>query len=171
MMMKQTPLVFAAAVLVLLATSSNRAATRLAPGDAVPPVEWSSQDGTRLSLASLKGNVVLVDFWASWCGPCAASFPALEELFQAYRGRGFDIVAVNLDEKRGDATRFLSDKPHAMTVVFDPEGTSARVFGVEAMPSSYLVGRDGRVRFVHAGFTPATAASYRREIDQLLDGR
>jgi cytochrome c biogenesis protein CcmG, thiol:disulfide interchange protein DsbE len=169
--MTHTPLVFAAALLVLPATAPDRAATRLAPGDAVPSVEWSSQDGTRLSLSSLKGNVVLVDFWASWCGPCAASFPALEELFQAYRGRGFEVLAVNLDEKRAEATRFLSDKPHAMTVVFDAKGTSAKAFGVEAMPTSYLVGRDGRVRFVHTGFTPATAASYRREIEQLLDAQ
>jgi|WetSurMetagenome_2_1015567.scaffolds.fasta_scaffold267597_1 cytochrome c biogenesis protein CcmG, thiol:disulfide interchange protein DsbE len=166
--MKLARIVPAAVLFLVLSAPADHAAAPLAPGDAVPSVEWSSPDGARLALASLKGDVVLVDFWASWCGPCAASFPALEELFQSYRGRGFEVVAVGLDEKRRDADRFLSDKPHAMTVVFDPEGASAKAFGVQAMPSSYLIGRDGRVRFVHTGFTPATAASYRREIEQLL---
>jgi cytochrome c biogenesis protein CcmG, thiol:disulfide interchange protein DsbE len=140
----------------------------LAPGQAVPSIDFAGADGSKISLASLKGRVVLVDFWASWCGPCAAAFPAVEELFQDYRSRGFEVLAVNLDEKRQDAERFLADRPHAMTVVFDPRGASAKVFGLQAMPTSYLIGRDGTVRYVHTGYSPATAESYRREIEQLL---
>jgi thiol-disulfide isomerase/thioredoxin len=115
--------------------------------------------------------VVLVDFWASWCGPCASSFPALEDLYQDFRARGVEVVAINLDEKRADADRFLAARPHAMTVAFDPKGQSAKAFGLEGMPSSFLIDRQGRVRFVHVGYSHDTARTYRNEIDQLLRER
>lgn len=158
----------ALACLLVLLTVRAPAASGLAPGQSAPSVELATADGTPVSLASLKGNVVLVDFWASWCGPCAQAFPIVEDLFQEYRTRGFEVLAINLDEKRRDADRFLADRPHAMTVAFDPQGKSAKAFGLEGMPTSFVIGRDGRVRFVHIGFTAKTADDYRREIEQLL---
>ena len=168
--MKTKMLIALAALLavVVLVPTRAPAATGLAPGQQAPGVELATADGTALSLARLKGNVVLVDFWASWCGPCASAFPVIEDLFQEYRTRGFEVVAINLDEKRRDADRFLAERPHAMTVAFDPQGKSAKAFGLEGMPTSYLIGRDGKVRFVHVGYTQKTVEDYRREIDQLL---
>lgn len=145
------------------------AASPVGPGQPAPAVNLEAADGRPVSLAALRGQVVLVDFWASWCGPCAAAFPAYEDLFQQYRDRGFDVVAINLDEKRADADRFLADRPHAMTIAFDPKGKSAASFGLQGMPTSFLIGRDGRVRFVHIGYSSGAADSYRREIEQLLD--
>jgi cytochrome c biogenesis protein CcmG, thiol:disulfide interchange protein DsbE len=168
--MNKKTLIALAALAVVVAFLPGRApaATGLAPGQPAPTVELSTADGKPVSVASLRGNVILVDFWASWCGPCATAFPAIEDLFQEYRTRGFEVMAVNLDEKRRDADRFLADRPHAMTVAYDPQGRSAKAFGVEGMPTSFLVGRDGKVRFVHVGYTQKTVEDYRREIEQLL---
>jgi cytochrome c biogenesis protein CcmG, thiol:disulfide interchange protein DsbE len=168
--MTKTSIALAGLVLsVLLVAGRAPAASGVAPGQAAPSIEFATAEGRPISLASLRGNVVLVDFWASWCGPCAQAFPAVEDLFQDYRTRGFEVLAVNLDEKRRDADRFLADRPHAMTVAFDPQGKSAKAFGLEGMPTSFLIGRDGKVRFVHTGYTQKTLEDYRREIELLLE--
>ncbi len=138
------------------------------PGQMAPDLRLPTSDGTMVSLAENKGKVVLVDFWASWCGPCKASFPALDGLYQDLHDRGLEVIAVNVDERRADANAFLADKPHTMPVVFDPKGTAPLAYGVTGMPTSFVIGRDGRVRFVHIGYTSRTVDAYRREIEQLL---
>jgi peroxiredoxin len=142
----------------------------VAPGRPAPEFSLPGQDGRTISLADQKGKVVLVDFWASWCAPCRHSFPALNELFTDFRSRGFTVIAVNLDERRQDADAFLSTRPHELDVAFDPAGTTAKAFDLQGMPTSFLIGRDGTVRFVHMGYDDRTLAAYRREIDQLLGG-
>jgi thiol-disulfide isomerase/thioredoxin len=137
-------------------------------GAVAPDVTFATASGGTVSIASLRGKVVLVDFWASWCGPCKVSFPAIDKLHQALAAKGLYVLAVNVDERRRDADRFLDGRPHEMGVVFDPEGKGPAAFRVSGMPSSYLLGRDGRLRFVHEGYTEKTLGDYRREIEQLL---
>ena len=156
-------------VVVALATAAlARVSGPVQPGQPAPALRLPKADGAAVSLADNRGKVVLVDFWASWCGPCKASFPALDALYQELRDRGFEVIAVNVDQRRADANAFLADKPHTMSVVFDPEGTAPSAYGVTGMPTSFLIGRDGRVRFVHIGYTSKTVDAYRREIEQLL---
>jgi cytochrome c biogenesis protein CcmG/thiol:disulfide interchange protein DsbE len=101
---------------------------------------------------------VLVDFWASWCVPCRASFPWMSELHRRYAPDGLVIVAVDLDRDRALADRFLELHPAPFTVAFDPAGRTAEAYGVKGMPSSFLVARDGTILHSHAGFDTRKAA-------------
>ena len=107
-----------------------------------------------VSLDSLRGKVVLVDFWASWCVPCRGSFPWMAELNRRFGPSGLAVVAINLDKERAAADRFLADHPAPFTVAFDPAGHTAESWRVSAMPTTFLVGRDGHVLATHAGFDP-----------------
>jgi len=139
-----------------------------APSKPAPDVALQDGDGRTLHVAEYKGKVLLVDFWASWCPPCKASFPALDAFYREYQARGFEVLAVNLDERRRDADGFLKDHPHQMTVVFDPKGASPVAFGVKGMPSSFVIDKGGNIRFTHMGYSSNIEQSYRQEIDQLL---
>jgi len=124
-----------------------------APGFTLP-----TRDGT-VSLDSLRGKVVFVDFWASWCGPCQKSFPWLSALHDRYSAKGLAIVAINLDKDRDLADAFLRKYPAPFIVAFDPSGKTAKAFGVWGMPSSFLVGPGGTILRSYAGFDPKNAGT------------
>ena len=107
---------------------------------------------TPVDLANFKGKLTYVDFWASWCGPCRQSFPWMNEMQAKYGARGLQVVGINLDRKRDDAERFLAELPATFTIAFDAAGDSAKRFGVKGMPTSVLVGPDGKVLYMHTGF-------------------
>jgi len=119
-------------------------------------------------LNDLRGQVVYVDFWASWCKPCRASFPWMNQMQAKYQDQGLHIIAVNLDEQRSDANSFLQKIPAEMTMVFDPNGNIATAYELVGMPSSYLIDRKGNIRFTHQGFFVAKQAAYEDELKLLL---
>jgi cytochrome c biogenesis protein CcmG/thiol:disulfide interchange protein DsbE len=139
-----------------------------APPKQAPNIALQTTGGATIQLSAYKGKVVLVDFWASWCRPCKTSFPALDSLYREYQPRGFEVLAINLDERRRDADTFLSDRPHRLTVLFDPDGASPVAFGVKGLPSSFLIDRAGKIRFIHMGYSGNVDESYRHELAQLL---
>lgn len=147
---------------------AGQAATSAIDRTPAPQIEVQARDGKRVRLADFTGKVLLVDFWASWCGPCKTSFPVLDALYRELHPRGLEVLAVNVDERRDDAEEFLRSRSHQMLVAFDPQGRAPEAFGVGAMPSSYVIDRQGMIRFTHTGFTAGTAAAYRRDIDLLL---
>lgn len=126
-------------------------AQALDAGQAAPDIDLPGAS-VAPRLGALKGKVVYVDFWASWCGPCRQSFPWLNEMQQKYGAQGLQIVAVNVDAKRADAEQFLSEVPARFAIAFDPKGDAPRKVGVKAMPTALLVGADGKVLKVHQGF-------------------
>jgi peroxiredoxin len=139
-----------------------------AVGQAAPAFALPSRDGTTVDSAELHGKVVLVDFWASWCAPCRQSFPALDDLSKRLGPEGFAVIGINLDEERADADRFLSERPVSFAIVFDPEATTPEAYGLKAMPSSFVIGRDGVVRSVHSGFRKGDAEKLEAEVRALL---
>jgi cytochrome c biogenesis protein CcmG/thiol:disulfide interchange protein DsbE len=155
-------------VALLLMTAGVLAASLSAASRLAPDVTLKTDSGDAVHLSDYRGQVVLVDFWASWCVPCKTSFPALDALYREYHARGVEVLAVNLDERRRDADLFLDEFPHTIAVLFDPKGTSAEAFGVRGMPSSFIIDAEGVIRFTHIGYRAEVAASYRREIVQLL---
>lgn len=105
-----------------------------------------------LDLSAYEGKVVVLDFWASWCVPCRRSFPWLNAMREKYGDDGLVIIGVNVDRDRSEAERFLAEYPADFTIFYDTEGRYASEYGVEAMPSSYVFGRDGELRVRHLGF-------------------
>jgi thiol-disulfide isomerase/thioredoxin len=126
-------------------------------------------DGQRMALADFRGTVVYVDFWASWCGPCRLSFPQLEVLREEFGPRGFEVLAVNVDEFKPDALLFLQQIPVSYPVVRDAGGETPATYGVLGMPTGYLIDRQGIVRKVHQGFRKSDGDKLRSEIVELLE--
>ena len=147
-------------------------ASALNVGDTAPNVTLpASTPATTVDLAKLKGKIVYVDFWASWCGPCKQSFPWMNDMHAKYAARGLEIVAINVDAKMADAERFLATTPAKFTLAFDAKGQTPKQFDVKAMPTSYLIGGDGKVLLVHAGFRDADRAALEATIDNALTER
>ena len=156
-----------AAALALVCSQSVLAVEAGAPA---PEVSGARLDAPSQSftLSSLRGKVVYVDFWASWCVPCRLSMPTLDSLYRENGSRGFVVVGVNKDVSGDDAQKFMKKVPVTFALVADAQDAAAKAFDVKAMPSGYLVDRKGIVRKVHRGFTPETGAALREEIEALL---
>ncbi len=158
----------AACLLALLAASPCYAADT---GKAAPDIAVHTTDGGTQTLSALRGKIVYVDFWASWCVPCRESFPWMNDLQKKYADRDLVVLAVNLDAKRPDADAFLARYSAQFRVVFDADGGSAKEFGVKAMPTSFLVGRDGVLLYEHRGFRSSQTGQVEAEIERALAAR
>ncbi len=121
-----------------------------------------------VDLAAFRGKVVYLDFWASWCGPCRASFPWMTNLARTHAADSLVVIAVNLDKDRALADAFLVEHPAGFRVAFDPSGHTAEAYKVSAMPTSFLIGRDGTVLLRHAGFDARRTADVERRIQEAL---
>jgi thiol-disulfide isomerase/thioredoxin len=154
----------AAAAIVLLFAPALRA--QVAKGDTFPSLAGAGLYG---ALPDTAGKVALVDFWASWCAPCKASFPAYSRLQADYAGKGLVIVAVGVDESPSEFAAFVARHRPLFPTVHDTQHKLVAAVQVPTMPTSYLIDRSGKVRFVHPGFHgDATERELRSEIDSLL---
>ena len=154
---------------VLAAALEASGACALDKGAAAPAFDLPGKDGA-VQLAKYQGKLVYVDFWASWCGPCRQSFPWMNEMQARYGAKGLQVVGVNLDAKTDDARRFLAETPARFAIAFDPAGATPRAYGIKGMPSSVLIGPDGKVLYEHAGFKEADRAALEQVIQKALGG-
>jgi thiol-disulfide isomerase/thioredoxin len=153
--------------LVMALALCAASAQALEKGAPAPQFELQGLDGA-VKLAKLQGKVVYVDFWASWCGPCRQSFPWMNEMQAKYGARGLQIVGVNVDANSADARQFLAATPARFTIGFDPQGATPRSYGIKGMPSSVLIGPDGKVLLEHSGFREADRAELENKIQSAL---
>lgn len=119
-------------------------------------------------LQQYRGKVVYLDFWASWCGPCLESFPFMNKLHSQLKDKGLVVLAVNLDENLADGQNFLAQHPVEFDVAVDDGQACAKKFQLKAMPSSFLIDRNGRIRAQHLGFRPGEAEQFGKQADLLL---
>ena len=153
---------------LLLALAVSSTVSALVPGDVPPAIDMPDQAGNKVDLSALKGKVVVVDFWASWCGPCRQEMPVLEELHKKYAEQGLVIVGVNIDSNPKKMNNFLRGTPASFRIVQDRKLAVAAKYEPSTMPSSYFIGKDGKIRYVHTGFQKRDAADLESRIKTLL---
>lgn len=122
-----------------------------------------------LDMNAYRGKVVLLDFWASWCNPCRKSFPWMNAIAETMGPKGLVVIAVNVDHNRELADAFLQNNHAEFKIVYDPSGKIAKQYAFRDMPTSFLIGKDGRVRYLHSGFFPERESQYYADIVSLLD--
>lgn len=148
------------------------AATSLASsgmeGQVAPDFALKSTTGENLRLSEYRGDVVMINFWATWCGPCRQEMPLLDELYGRYHRVGFNLLGVNIDDDITRALRMVEELDLHFPVVFDTRKEVSRLYNVEAMPATILVDREGKIRHVHHGYKPGYEDKYLDQIRALL---
>lgn len=163
--LKNTTLFFAAGLAAFLV---SMAAIADIPEGAAPDFTLKSASGENLRLSELRGEVVMINFWASWCAPCRQEMPLLDELYNQYHPLGFTILGVNVEEDSAKAKQMLQENPVNFPVVFDNKSAVSKLYDVVAMPSTVLVDRDGNVRYLHRGYKPGYEEAYQQQVRELI---
>lgn len=153
---------------ILASTLLAASAFAVEVGQMAPDFDLPGASGS-VKLSSYKGKTVYLDFWASWCGPCKQSFPWMNEMQSRYGSKGFQIVGVNVDQKLDDAKEFLKENKASFDVAFDSSGKIPKTFAIKGMPTSLLIGPDGKVIAVHSGFKPEQKPELEKQIKQALN--
>ena len=138
-------------------------------GQPAPSFQLPLRGGSSaLGLEQLRGQVVMLNFWASWCGPCREEFPLLDQMYKKYKGMGFTMLGVNVEPETKDAEGFISKTPVTFPIVFDKSSTASKLYQVEGMPSTALIDRKGVLRWVHRGYKAGDENEYLNQIRALL---
>ena len=152
--------------LLILTSSPTYADPALNAG--MPDFTLKSISGQNMRLSEQRGNVILINFWATWCGPCRQELPEFEKLRQKYAKYGFEIWAVNVDTDSNEAIKFVKSFSLTYPILFDSSLITSQMYKVETMPSTFLLDRDGKLRFVHHGFQASYVEKYDAEIHDLV---
>lgn len=133
-----------------------------------PDFTLKSRSGENVKLSEHRGEVVMINFWASWCAPCRQEMPLLEEMYKKYSDLGFVLLGVNVEEDSSKATELLRDIPVSFPVLYDNKNEVTKLYKVVAMPSTVMVDRDGNMRYLHRGYLPGYEAEYIKQIKELV---
>ena len=163
MLMRWTKLGLLALTTVILATTANAAGDPPAPAFSLP-----ARGGSTIDLAQFKGQVVMINFWASWCGPCRQEMPLLESMYKKYKPLGFTLLGVNVEPEQKDAETFLKQTPVSFPVLFDAKSQVSGLYNVQGMPTTIFIDRKGTVRLVHQSYKPGDENLYMDQIRTLI---
>jgi peroxiredoxin len=158
----------AALACALLVVLPLVAAAAVAPRSAAPDFTLRQVEGPNLRLAEQRGNVVMVNFWASWCGPCRVEMPHLNRLYEKYRSSGFTLLGVNIDDDPAAARALAGKLGLKFPVLLDTDKKVVGAYDLNAMPATVLIDRDGRVRHLHRGYREGVESTYEQQIRDLL---
>ena len=155
----------AGAALLVVAGSATPA---IAPSAAAPDFTLRTMNGPNLRLAEQRGRVVMVNFWATWCGPCRQEMPQLDRLYQKYRASGFVLLGVNVDDDARKAADVAAKLGVSFPVLLDTDKAVSKLYDLSTMPSTVLIDREGKVRYVHRGYLTGYEDNYDKQIRELL---
>ncbi len=164
--MKGLKIILPGLILAIFAASSLASSTL--EGQAAPDFVLKSSTGNNLRLSEYRGDVVMINFWATWCGPCRQEMPLLDDLYGRYQRVGFTLLGVNIDDDSRRAMKMIEELGVNFPVLFDESKDVSKLYAVEAMPVTVLVDREGTVRHVHHGYKPGYEEKYLTEIRSLL---
>jgi peroxiredoxin len=137
-------------------------------GNTAPNFTLKSRSGENLKLSEFRGEVVMINFWASWCGPCRQEMPELESLYQRYKPMGFTLLGINVDDQIKNADKMLKQIPVSFPVLYDSEHKVSDLYKVAAMPTTILLDRNGTIHDIHLGYQPGMEKLYQEQIEALL---
>ena len=156
---------------ILLFSSHHAASADLAASTAAvlaPDFVLKNSSGQNIRLRELRGQVVMINFWATWCGPCREEMPQLEKLYRQYQATGFSVIGINIDDNRDNAVSLSKKLGVSFPILFDKDKQVSKLYKVDAMPSSMLIDRDGKLRYLHRGYKPGYESDYHSEVRALL---
>ena len=155
---------FVAMVLILLAPTGYADNIK----GLAPDFTLKSRSGENIKLSELRGEVVMINFWASWCAPCRQEMPLLEDIYKKFGDLGFTLLAVNVEEDSSKADNLLRDVPVTFPVLYDNTNKVTKLYKVVAMPSTVLVDRNGNLRYLHRGYLPGYEEEYKKQVSELI---
>ena len=152
---------------LLLATTATSHGAAEAPSVA-PDFTLKAGNGKNIRLRELQGEVVMINFWATWCGPCRQEMPKLEQLHRQYQKAGFTLLGVNLDDNPGNAIGMARKLGVSFAILFDKDKQVSKLYKVDAMPMTVLIDRDGKLRYLHRGYKAGYETTYQTQVRELL---
>ena len=143
-------------------------AVATAPSGPAPSFSLSSKAGSQVNLAQFKGQVVMINFWASWCGPCRQEMPLLEDIYRKYNKLGFTLLGVNVEPDSKAADDWLKQTPVSFPILYDKDSKVSQMYDVSGMPSTVIIDRKGNLRMLHHGYKPGDENEYLNSIRTLI---
>jgi peroxiredoxin len=143
-------------------------AVATAPNSPAPPFTLPAKGGSQINLAQYKGQVVMINFWASWCGPCRQEMPLLEDIYKKYNKLGFTLIGVNVEPDSKAADDWLKQTPVSFPILYDKESKVSQMYDVSGMPSTVIIDRKGNLRYLHHGYKPGDEGEYLNNIRAMI---